>query len=321
MVVPSKANFNVLLEKMATKAIFWLAIWREDGLVENIEADQSYFLAEVNNITKKNFDKQLATITPCICLGPKYEVQDNEMCSMKLHPNVGFIWEREIISQDYIVVDHEETSSMADSVLRTRASTYKKVIDNLSSECPAYAISPTRWDVDKWTMSKPNFWDKITAYVAENKWNTAKKAEILQKEVDETLVEDTNDDLVDDQMLDYIYDDEPLGFEEDPLGSTTKMRAQDPLEEVNLGDGSVKRPTYVCAEITKEFRDRIVELWKQYKDCFAWDYNEMPGLNREMVELKLPFRPDKKPVKQILTRFAPQILSKIKEEIERFLKS
>jgi len=170
-------------------------------------------------------------------------------------------------------------------------------------------------------MSKPNFWDKITAYVAENKLNTAKEAEILQKEVVETLIEDTNDDLTDDQRLDCIYDDEPLGFEEDPLGSTTKIKAQDPLEEVDLGDAYVKKPTYVNAKITKEFRDRIVELLKEYKDCFAWDYNEMTGLNREMVELKLPIQPDKKPVKQIPRRFAQQILSKIKEEIERLLKS
>jgi len=104
-------------------------------------------------------------------------------------------------------------------------------------------------------MSKPNFWDAITAYVSENKLNTAKEAEILQKEVVESLVEDTNDDLIDDQRLDCIYDEEPLGFEEDPLGSTTKMKAQDLLEEVNLGDGSAKRPTYVSAKITKEFRN------------------------------------------------------------------
>jgi len=90
---------------------------------------------------------------------------------------------------------------------------------------------------------------------------------------------------------------------------------------VDLGDGSVKRPTYLSAKINKEFRDRIVELLKVYKDCFAWDYNEMPGLSREMVELKLPIRPDKKSVKQIPRRFAPQVLSKIKEEIERLLKS
>jgi len=80
-------------------------------------------------------------------------------------------------------------------------------------------------------MTEPNVWDKITAYVAKNGFNTTKEAEIMQKEVIETLVEDTIEDLVDDQKLDCIYDDEPLGFEEDPLGSTTKMRAQDPLEE------------------------------------------------------------------------------------------
>ena len=70
----------------------------------------------------------------------------------------------------------------------------------------------------------------------------------------ETLIEDTNDDLTDDQKLDCIYDDEHLGFKEDPLGSTTKMNAQDPLEEVDLGDAYVKKPTYVNAKITKEFR-------------------------------------------------------------------
>lgn len=39
-----------------------------------------------------------------------------------------------------------------------------------------------------------------------------------------------------------------------------------------------------------------------------------------MVELKLPIGPNKKPVKQTPSRFAPQIQSKIKEKIERLLK-
>ena len=146
-------------------------------------------------------------------------------------------------------------------------------------------------------MTEPNVWDKITSYVAENGFNTAKEAKILQKEVIEILVEDTIEDLIDDQKLDCIYDDEPLDFKEDPLGSTKKMRAQDPLEEVDLRDGSVKRPTYVSTKIPKEFKDRIVELLNEYKDCFTWDYNEILGLRREVVELKLPIRTDKKQVK------------------------
>jgi hypothetical protein len=154
-------------------------------------------------------------------------------------------------------------------------------------------------------MVKPNFWDKITAYVAETQAKTAREAEISQTEMIETPVEDVTDDLLDDQKLDCIYDDEPLGFEEDPMGSTIKMKAQNPLEEVDVGDGSVKRPTYVSTKIPEEFKERIVKLLKEYKDCFAWDYNEMPGLDRKVLELKLPIRLDKKPVKQIPRRFAP----------------
>jgi len=156
--------------------------------------------------------------------------------------------------------------------------------------------------------------------MAENQSNAAKEAKILQKDENKTLIEERDDDFIENQKLDCIYDDEPLGFEEDPVGSTTKMRVEDPLEEVDIGDGSVKRPTYVSTKIPKEFRDRIVELLKEYKDCFTWDYDEMPGLSRKMVELKLPIRPGVKPVKQIPRRFAPQILPKIKEEIERLLK-
>ena len=61
-------------------------------------------------------------------------------------------------------------------------------------------------------------------------------------------------------------------------------------------------------------------LLKEYKDCSAWDYDEMPGLSRELVELKLPIKDGKKPIKQSPRRFAPEILSKIKEEVERLLR-
>nr|KYP45954.1 hypothetical protein KK1_032449 [Cajanus cajan] len=47
----------------------------------------------------------------------------------------------------------------------------------------------------------------------------------------------------------------------------------------------------------------------------------MPGLDRGLVEHRLPTIPGKKPVKQNPRRFAPKVIDKIKEEIERLLKS
>lgn len=51
-----------------------------------------------------------------------------------------------------------------------------------------------------------------------------------------------------DQRLDAIYDDNPLGFEKDPLAINIKMLAQDPLEEIDLGEG-IKTQTYISANI------------------------------------------------------------------------
>ncbi|KAK2436243.1 protein NYNRIN [Trifolium repens] len=63
------------------------------------------------------------------------------------------------------------------------------------------------------------------------------------------------------QRLDCIYDEEPLEFERDPLNETPKMQAQDPLGEIDIGNGSVKRPTYISANISPDWAlDLIGEI-------------------------------------------------------------
>ncbi|KAK2456506.1 hypothetical protein QL285_003866 [Trifolium repens] len=173
----------------------------------------------------------------------------------------------------------------------------------------------------KVTMAESSAWARITAYMAETKLNTTLEADVHQNMATEAKVESDGISMPQAQRLDCIYDEEPLGFEKDPLNETPKMQAQDPLEEIDIGNGSVKRPTYISANISLDLKGKLVLLLKEFSDCFAWDYNEMPGLSREMVELKLPIKAGKKPVKQLPRRFAPEIMSKIKEEIERLLKS
>jgi len=101
MVVPSKAKFNLLLGREWIHGIGVvpssmhqrISIWRDDGIIENIEADQSYFLAEVNQITRKTFDKNLANISPC----SSSKIDDTNQAdasSVKLHPTHGFMWKR-----------------------------------------------------------------------------------------------------------------------------------------------------------------------------------------------------------------------------------
>ncbi|XP_020224220.1 uncharacterized protein LOC109806258 [Cajanus cajan] len=70
-----------------------------------------------------------------------------------------------------------------------------------------------------------------------------------------------------------------------------------------------------------KLKEELIRVLHEYKDCFAWDYDEMPGLDRGLVEHRLPMMPGKKPVKQSPRRFALEVIEKIKEEIEGLLKA
>lgn len=58
--------------------------------------------------------------------------------------------------------------------------------------------------------------------------------------------------------------------------------------EVNLGLGCDNKPTYVNLALEAGEMNLMIQLLKQYRDCFAWDYSEMPGLDRSLVEYKIP---------------------------------
>ncbi|XP_050915465.1 uncharacterized protein LOC127130515 [Lathyrus oleraceus] len=98
MVIASRANYNLLLGRewihgvgaVPSSMHQRIAIWRPDGIVENIEADQSYFMTEINNVNSQSFDKNLAHIPPCSPAEFDLKATDNAYCSMYLHPTHGF---------------------------------------------------------------------------------------------------------------------------------------------------------------------------------------------------------------------------------------
>jgi hypothetical protein len=71
----------------------------------------------------------------------------------------------------------------------------------------------------------------------------------------------------------------------------------DPLEEIDIGDGKTPRPTFVNKTLETNPRNKMIGLLKEYSDCFAWNYTEMPGLSREIVEHRLPIKSGFRPFK------------------------
>ncbi|XP_072090589.1 uncharacterized protein [Arachis hypogaea] len=95
----------------------------------------------------------------------------------------------------------------------------------------------------------------------------------------------------------------------------------DPLEKINLGTHDDVQITYICKDLVDPFRTEFFNLLHEFKDCFAWDNHEIPGLDRSLVEYRLALKYNARPVKQTPRCFAPEINVKIKEEIECLIKA
>ena len=100
------------------------------------------------------------------------------------------------------------------------------------------------------------------------------------------------------------------------LGDLDKLgqgfTSTDPLEKVDIGDGSIPRPTFVYANLSDDCKAYLIKLLKEYVDCFAWEYSEMLGLSRDLVEHRLPIKAGFRPYKQPSRRFNPIMYDRIK---------
>jgi hypothetical protein len=93
------------------------------------------------------------------------------------------------------------------------------------------------------------------------------------------------------------------------------------LQEINLGEGDLSRPMYISTNLYEDQKEELCDLLKEFIDCFAWDYTEMLELSRELVEHMLPIKKGFRPYKQPARNYNPELLDRIKEEVERRLKA
>jgi hypothetical protein len=65
----------------------------------------------------------------------------------------------------------------------------------------------------------------------------------------------------------------------------------------------------------------MIALLKEYSDCFVWDYTEMPGLDRSIVEHRLPLKKGFRPFQQRARQMRTKVLEEVKKEIEKMLEA
>ncbi|KAI0494874.1 hypothetical protein KFK09_025020 [Dendrobium nobile] len=124
-----------------------------------------------------------------------------------------------------------------------------------------------------------------------------------------------------------ISDDEDLEENEDRVLEAPRefedgaSSAMDELCEINLGTESDPRPIFHSALLSESEAQEYVALISEFKDCFAWNYTEMPGLDPEVAVHKLAISPDAVPVKQSPRRMRLEIEQQVIAETKKLIEA
>ena len=74
---------------------------------------------------------------------------------------------------------------------------------------------------------------------------------------------------------------------------------------INLGIDDENKEVKISSSLDSPIKKKITDLLKEYADTFAWSYQDMLRLSTEIVEHRLPMRPECRPVQQKLRRVKP----------------
>ena len=89
------------------------------------------------------------------------------------------------------------------------------------------------------------------------------------------------------------------------------------IEVINLAEeGKKEKPVKIRVNFPKEMKDELIALLKEFKEIFAWSYQNMPGLDTKIVVHRIPIKPECPSVLQALRRKKFETIIKIKEEVE-----
>jgi hypothetical protein len=69
-----------------------------------------------------------------------------------------------------------------------------------------------------------------------------------------------------------------------------RFTSADELEEIDIGPGDKPQPIFINKKLDPSLREPAIALMKEYPNCFAWDYTDMPRLDRSIVKHRLPHK-------------------------------
>ena len=89
------------------------------------------------------------------------------------------------------------------------------------------------------------------------------------------------------------------------------------LENISLDKDNPKRCTKVRADLKEKTKKDLVRFLRKSIDVFAWNHEDMPGIDPSVITYRLNVYPSFKPIRQKKKVFAPKRDTAIKEEVQK----
>jgi len=89
------------------------------------------------------------------------------------------------------------------------------------------------------------------------------------------------------------------------------------LEDILLDKNKPERFTRIGASMEEKIKQDLVQFLKKSIDVFAWNHEDMPGIDPSVITHCLNMYPSFKPVRQKKRVFAPERDNGIKEEVQK----
>src|ERR1051325_10306964 len=86
---------------------------------------------------------------------------------------------------------------------------------------------------------------------------------------------------------------------------------EEPIKVVNLGIDKDINEIKIGAGLENSVKERLVLMLRDYIEFFAWSFEDMPGLDVDIVVHRLPTKEGFLPVKQKVRRMRPEMSEKI----------
>ena len=61
---------------------------------------------------------------------------------------------------------------------------------------------------------------------------------------------------------------------------------------INLTEEKKEKPVKIGVNFPKDMRDEFIALLKEFKEIFAWSYQDMPGLDTKIIVHRILIKPE-----------------------------